>query len=72
MILECEARKDKVFAIGCVLKTGAAEVEIRQFSGAANWAGKPTLLKCKDVTSCQVGTNYINVYRRHFERQRGH
>jgi hypothetical protein len=25
----------------------------RQFSGAANWERKPTLLKCKEITSCQ-------------------
>jgi hypothetical protein len=69
MILECEAAKEKDFVIGRVLKTTADEVHIRHFSGTANWEKRPTRLKLSDITSCQVGNNYLNVYQRHFERQ---
>ena len=68
MILECEARKRKEFVIGRVLKTTPREVHIHHFSGAANWAKRPTRLKLSDITSCQVDTNNLNVYQRHFER----
>jgi hypothetical protein len=68
MILECEAGEEKDFVIGRVLGTTPTRVQVRHFSGAANWARKPTELKFKEVTSCQVGTNYANVYQRHFER----
>lgn len=69
MILECEAMKEKVFVIGRVLKSTADEIHIRHFSGAANWERHPRRLKIADISSCQVGTNYLNVYQRHFERQ---
>jgi hypothetical protein len=69
MILECEALEEKGFSIGRVLKATQAGVQFQYFSGAANWAEKPELLKFKDVTCCQVGTNYVNVYQRYFERQ---
>ena len=69
MILECEALEEADFAIGRVLKTTQTGVQFLFFSGAANWAEKPEILKFKDITCCQVGTNYVNVYQRHFERE---
>jgi hypothetical protein len=68
IILECEAKEEKDFFIGKVIKTTAAAVEANYFSGAANWGEYPEKLKFKEITSCQVGTNYLNVYQRHFER----
>jgi hypothetical protein len=68
MILECEARKEKDFVIGRVLKRTADEVHVHCFSGAANWDAEPTRLKFSDITSCQVANNYLNVYQRYFER----
>jgi hypothetical protein len=70
MILECEDGKRKEFVIGRVLQTTPREVHIHHFSGAANWAQQPTRLRFSDITSCQVGTNYLNFYQRHFERNR--
>lgn len=69
MILECEALEETDFAIGRVLKTTQTSVQFQYFSGAANWAEEAETLKFKDITCCQVGTNYVNVYQRHFERQ---
>jgi hypothetical protein len=69
MIVECEALEEKDFAIGRVLKTTQAGVQFQYFSGAANWGENPEILKFKDITCCKVGTNYVNVYQRHFERQ---
>ena len=68
MILECEEGKRKEFVIGRVVKTTAREVHIQHFSGTADWAERPTKLKFSDITSCQINTNYLNVYQRHFER----
>ena len=68
MILECEEGKKREFVIGRVVKTTAREVHIQHFSGTAAWAERPTTLKFSDITSCQVNTNYSNVYQRHFER----
>jgi hypothetical protein len=68
MILECEAGEESDFVIGRILRTTTTGAQVRYFSGAANWARKPVEVKFKDITSCQVGTNYVNVYQRHFER----
>jgi hypothetical protein len=68
MVLECEAAAEKDFVIGRVLKTTAAEVQLQHFSVTARWEESPVKLKFKDVTSCQVGTNYLHVYQRHFAR----
>jgi len=68
MILECEAGEEKDFLIGRVLKTTATGVQIQHFSGAANWAESPEKLNFKNITCCQVGTNYVNFYQRHFTR----
>ena len=68
MILECEAGEEKDFLIGRVLKTTATGVQIQHFSGAANWAESPERLDFGNITCCQVGTNYVNVYQRHFTR----
>ena len=67
MILECEAGDEDIFLIGRVLKSTAAGVQVLEFSGAANWEKLPTEAKFKDVTCCQVGTNYVNFYQRYFD-----
>jgi hypothetical protein len=68
MILERERLAESDLFIGGILKVAKTDVHGRYFSGAANWAKEPEKLKLKDITSCQVGTNYINVYQRHFKR----
>lgn len=68
LILECERLEEPDFAIGRVLKVAHDEVRLECFSGAANWDEGLVSLKYEDITSCQAGTNYTNVYQRHFER----
>ena len=68
MILERECGADGDLFIGAIVKVAKTEVHGRYFSGAAKWAKSLEKLKFKDITSCQVGTNYINVYQRHFSR----
>jgi len=68
MILEREAGDEPDLFIGVILKSTRTGVQGRYFSGAANWAESPENLKFRDITSCQVRTNYINVYQRHFQQ----
>jgi hypothetical protein len=68
MILECESLNEKDFAIGRVNTLSETTVDFEYFSGVADWNADLTEFDLSDVTSCQVDTNYINVYRRHFER----
>ena len=69
IILEREAMEEPDLFIGVILKATRIGVQGRYFSGAGNWAEGLETLKFKDITSCQVRTNYINVYQRHFLRQ---
>ncbi len=68
MILENEDPESETFLIGEVEKITRSSVWLRYFSGAGEWDEKPTKLPFGSITSCQVDTNYINVYRRHFAR----
>lgn len=58
----------QVFLIGEIEKITEVTVWLRYFSGAGNWDEKPTKLAFNSITSCQVDTNYINVFQRYFER----
>jgi hypothetical protein len=71
LILECERQDEPDFVIGRVMDAAPNEVRFECFSGAANWDKKPVKLSYKDITSCQAGSNYANVYQRHFERKAG-
>lgn len=71
LILEREYESARTLFIGNILKVTRSGVLGHYFSGAANWAKRPERLKFKDITCCQVGTNYIKFYQRHFERAAG-
>ena len=71
LILECERLEEPDFVIGRVSKLARDEVWLEWFSGAANWGEKPARFKYKDITSCQVDTNYVNAYQRYFDRNAG-
>ncbi|WP_155403926.1 hypothetical protein [Variovorax paradoxus] len=68
MILEREAGEEKDFAIGRVEAITTTGVRFKHFSGAATWADSTVELKYENITCCQVGSNYVNFYQRHFER----
>lgn len=68
MIIERETLTQPDFFIGVILKATKSGVRGRFFSGTAKWAERHEKLKFKDITSCQIRTNYINVYQRHFQK----
>ena len=68
IIFEEESVEDSIFLIGKVQKILKADVSILYFDGVGAWYEKPTKLHFSKMTCCQVGTNYLNVYQRHFER----
>lgn len=68
LILECERQEEPDLVIGRMVDVTPDEVQLECFSGAANWNEKPVRLRYDDITSCQAGSNYVNVYQRYFER----
>ncbi len=65
-IIEDEEAEEPVFLIGKVLKIGKSDVNFEYFTGTGNWDEKPIKLPFKNITSCQVNSNYLNVYQRYF------
>ena len=68
VILEDEVADDPEFIIGTLQSVDVDEVSIRFFTGAANWEDEPSVIEIARITSCQIKTNYINFYARHFAR----
>jgi len=67
-IIENESPKSGRFYIGRIVAVGKRYVTMQEFSGAGNWDRQHTEIDLNDVTSCQIDTNYINFYARHFTR----
>lgn len=70
VILEDELADDPVFIIGTLQSVDVDKASIRFFTGAANWQDAPSVIEIARITSCQIKTNYINFYARHFERSK--
>ncbi|NHZ92069.1 hypothetical protein F2P45_24125 [Massilia sp. CCM 8733] len=68
MILECEKLDDPDYIIGQVEEVRTTAVAMQWFSGTGRWDDELASLALEDITSCQVGTNYISFYQRYFER----
>ena len=66
VILEDERADSALFLIGEIHKITNDRVWLRHFSGAGKWDDEPTELTLSRITSCQVNTNYLNVYQRYF------
>ena len=68
LIVECEALHEPEFAIGRVHGVSDEVVDLEYFNGAGQWENELVAIEFADISSCQVDTNYLNIYRRHFER----
>ncbi len=67
-ILESEKSDKQVFLIGEIRSPLSKAVTIKYFTGAGQWDKNPKRMFYSDITSCQVNSNYINVYHRYFKR----
>ena len=68
VIIENETRNNSQFYIGLVASVDAESVHVQEFSGAGNWEHNATCIPVNEITCCQIETNYINFYARHFSR----
>lgn len=68
VIVEDELAQEPEFIIGRLHSVSNSLVSVKYFSGTGDWDETPTELPTNRITSCQVDTNYLNVYQRHFER----
>lgn len=68
VIIENESPESPQFFIGRLVRIDSQLVTLREFSGAGNWERDSTEIPIDDVTCCQIETNYIKFYSRHFDR----
>jgi hypothetical protein len=66
MIIECEDSDENSFVIGRVIRILDDSVEMLGFAGNGTWDEESVTLAFEDITCCQVGSNYLKVYERHF------
>ncbi|WP_148289897.1 hypothetical protein [Ideonella sp. B508-1] len=67
LIIECERGNDPDFVIGRLLKATSAAAYVQHFTGVGQWLEEPVRVAYKEISCVQVGSNYLNVYQRHFE-----
>lgn len=68
-IVEDESPDYPVFMLGELRKVENERVTVLGFSGAASWDDGASEIAFKDISSFQVGNNYLNVYERHLKSQ---
>lgn len=67
VILENEGLDDSAFWIGRFVEANDETIRLHEFSGAANWESELTEIDEKEITCCQLNSNYIRFYARYFE-----
>jgi hypothetical protein len=68
VIVEGEAADPQQFLIGIVSHVEGNGVTIRHFTGVGRLVEPHETIVASQITSCQIRTNYIQFYQRHFER----
>jgi hypothetical protein len=56
-----------LFWIGRFIDSDNNNICLHEFSGAANWDDELTYIGQKDITCCQLNSNYISYYARYFD-----
>ncbi len=69
LILEQELLKEPDFAIGNIQSIQGSFLTFRYFTGIARWLDEVEKIEYSNITSCQIGNNYLNVYERYFQRK---
>ncbi len=69
VIVESEKTNPENMLIGTVEGIDSKSVRVNYITGIARQLESPCEMLLRDVTSCQIGSNYLRFYQRHFERQ---
>lgn len=69
VIVETELSNPADFFIGRILEANDTEAKIQYFTGIGRVLRPASSIPIADITSCQLSSNYINVYKRHFQRK---
>ncbi len=69
IIVEDEDPSYPLFFLGTFKRITSDSIIIHGFSGVANWDDEESEIYFEDISSLQVNTNYINFYKRYYEKQ---
>ncbi len=69
VIIESERTNPPEMHIGTVASAESRVVAINYITGIARREDTPRQMLVRDITSCQIRTNYIRFYQNHFDRQ---
>ena len=67
-IVEDEMAEPQQFLIGTVSHVDGDAATINHFTGVGRLVEPKETISLARITSCQIRTNYIQIYQRHFER----
>lgn len=70
VILERESVDLSDFWIGRLKEVANDRAVLHEFTGTARWLDEPTDVDLSDLTSCQIGTRYIQFYEDYFKKRR--
>ncbi|MBN1378895.1 MAG: hypothetical protein JXA04_06640 [Gammaproteobacteria bacterium] len=68
-IIEEEDFEVPEFTIGIIEKICEKSIIMKHFTGIGRWLDEPEEIKYEDITSLQIGNNYLNVYERYFKNK---
>lgn len=69
LILEKEAQEVADFIIGKIVEIKDDFIVLKYFTGIGRWLDDLEEHEYADITCCQIGNNYLNVYERFFKQQ---
>jgi hypothetical protein len=68
LIVESEKPKSEDFILGQFLGISQQTAFFRFLTGTGRWLDEPASIRLKNITCCQVETNYANFYQKHLDR----
>jgi hypothetical protein len=68
MIVESEKPDSEDFILGQFLGISQRTAFFKFITGIGRWLDEPASIRLKDITCCQVETNYANFYQKYLDR----
>jgi hypothetical protein len=68
LIVESEKPKSEDFILGHFLGIVQQTAFFKFLTGTGRWLDEPAAIRLKDITCCQVETNYVNFYQKYLDQ----
>jgi hypothetical protein len=68
IIVECENKKDDIFAIGKITQINKDSIAMHHFDACGKWAKKSKVIYYSKITTIGFDQEYINIFSRHLAK----